>query len=63
MYFPEEIINKLQSMFTHEIHNSLLYQKISHELGNMGYNNLSEYYAKWSEEELSKIYTIVLKCV
>ena len=50
-YLTDEIINRLNYAYHHEISNSIFYDYISSYLNVLGFNNLSEYWREWSIEE------------
>ena len=48
----KEMIDTLNNLAKHELINAMTYLKLSHDLANEGFKNLSSYYKVWSEEEL-----------
>lgn len=51
VFLTQEVINKLQIAYVHELRNMMIYNQISSYLGVCGFKNLASYYSDWSKEE------------
>lgn len=49
----KEMIDTLNNLAKHELINAMTYLKLSHDLANEGFKNLSKYYHDWHTEEES----------